>query len=129
MAHFAKLDENNTVIEVIVINNDVLYDENKKEVEQFGIDFCVSLFGGTWLQTSYNANFRKNFAGIGYTYNAIDDAFIPVKEHKTWILDKNSYTWVPPIPHPSEKNPLDKKIYRWDDEIIDWVFTGRFAEE
>lgn len=76
MAHFAQLDENNSVIQVIVVNNSELLD-NDKELEQKGIEFCQNLLGGKWIQTSYNSKIRYNFAGIGYTYDPIDDAFIP----------------------------------------------------
>ena len=96
MAHFAELDDNNIVIQVIVVNNnDLLVDG--KENEQKGIDFCKSLFGGNWIQTSYNARIRKNYAGIGYTYDAVNDAFIPPKlecNHTELKLDTNRYQWV-----------------------------------
>jgi hypothetical protein len=93
MAHFAKLDKNNAVIQVIVVNNNELLDDNGAESEQKGIDFCLNLFGGTWIQTSYNANFRKNYAGIGYTYDAALDAFIPPKCHDEATLDETTYRW------------------------------------
>lgn len=88
MAHFAELNEDNVVINVIVVNNLELI-EDGLESEEKGIAFCQNLFGGTWLQTSYNGNIRYNYAGIGYTYDPIDDAFIaPVPcEHDTLILD------------------------------------------
>lgn len=75
MAHFAQLDENNVVMQVIVVNNDVLLD-NGVEKEELGIEFCKSLFGGNWVQTSYNANFRGKYAGIGDTYDPIKDEFV-----------------------------------------------------
>lgn len=78
MAHFAKIDESNTVTEVIVVHNNELLD-NGVESEAKGIAFCQSLFGGTWVQTSYNGNIRKNYAGVGFTYDPIRDAFIPPK--------------------------------------------------
>lgn len=78
MAHFAKLDESNKVTEVIVVNNNELLD-NGIESEAKGIRFCQSLFGGNWIQTSYNKNIRKNYAGIGYMYDSNRDAFIPPK--------------------------------------------------
>jgi len=77
MAHFAQLDENNIVTQVIVVNNSELLDESGNESEAKGIAFCQSLFGGNWKQTSYNANFRKNYAGIGYTYDPVADEFNP----------------------------------------------------
>ena len=81
MAHFAELDENNIVKQVIVVHNNELLDENGAESEQKGIDFCISLFGGTWIQTSFNANIRGKYAGIGDTYDPIADVFVtPISE-------------------------------------------------
>jgi hypothetical protein len=77
MAHFAQLDENNVVLQVIVVHNNDCLDENGNEVEAIGAAFCSSLLGGTWKQTSYNANFRGCYAGIGCTYDATLDVFIP----------------------------------------------------
>ena len=96
MAHFAELDENNVVTQIIVVHNNELIDENKNESEQKGIDFCVNLFGGTWIQTSYNGNIRKNYAGIGYTYDESRNAFIPLKNncHNEQILDEETCRWV-----------------------------------
>ena len=82
MAHFAELDSNNKVIRVIVVHNNELLDENGVEVEQNGIDFCNSLFGGTWVQTSYNGNFRGCFAGAGMVYDADQDIFRSPTEEK-----------------------------------------------
>ena len=80
MAHFAKIDENNIVTQVIVIANDVLLDENLIEQESIGAQFCADTFGGTWIQTSYNGNFRQGFAYVGVTYDPIQDVFvIPVE--------------------------------------------------
>lgn len=93
MAHFAELDENNIVKQVIVVHNNELLDENGNESEQKGIDFCVSLFGGTWVQTSYNANFRHRYAGIGNIYNAALDAFITPKCHDEAVLDEATCLW------------------------------------
>ena len=76
MAHFAELNENNVVTQVIVVHNNELLDENRNELEQKGIDFCVSLFGGTWIQTSFNATIRGKYAGIGDTYDPIADVFV-----------------------------------------------------
>jgi hypothetical protein len=76
MAHFAELDENNIVTRVIVVHNNELLDGEQTEVEQLGIDFCVALFGGKWIQTSYNANFRGVYAGIGHTYDPVLNIFI-----------------------------------------------------
>jgi hypothetical protein len=76
MAHFAELDESNTVVRVIVVHNNELLDENGMESEQKGIEFCVAHYGGRWIQTSYNSTFRKKYAGIGYLYNETLDEFI-----------------------------------------------------
>ena len=78
MAHFAELDENNVVLRVIVINNAELLDANGAEQEALGQAFCTNLLGGNWKQTSYNGNIRKNFAGVGFTYNPVLDEFNPV---------------------------------------------------
>lgn len=93
MAHFAELDENNIVKQVIVVHNNELLD-NGIESEDKGIAFCQSLFGGNWKQTSYNGNFRKNYAGIGFTWDEEIDAFIPPKpEEGSWILNEETCQW------------------------------------
>lgn len=98
MAHFAELDDNNVVTRVIVIHNNELLDENGNESEQKGINFCVAHYGGRWIQTSYNRNFRKNYAGVGFLYDSIRDAFIPPRPPDTFVLpDGTIYTskgWV-----------------------------------
>ena len=97
MAHFAELDESNIVTNVIVVHNNELLDENGNESEQKGIDFCVAHFGGTWIQTSYNGNIRKNYAGIGYLYDPIRDAFIEPKPENIdgieFILNEDTCLW------------------------------------
>ena len=80
MAHFAELDETNTVKQVIVVHNNELVDENGIESEQKGIDFCVNLFGGKWIQTSYNSNFRGTYAGTGMIYDPVNDVFKTIEE-------------------------------------------------
>jgi len=96
MAHFAKLDENNIVISVIVVHNNELLDENGTESEQKGIDYCVNLLGGVWVQTSYNANIRFKYAGIGDTYDKNRDAFIAPKNncHNEETLDETTCRWI-----------------------------------
>jgi hypothetical protein len=118
MAHFAQLDENNIVINVIVVANDDCVDGNGVESEGEGINFCKRLFGTEtrWVQTSYNSNFRKNYAGIGYTYDQIKDAFVPYKPFESWILLEESCQWTAPIPIPN-----DGKRYYWDESIKNWV--------
>jgi hypothetical protein len=93
MAHFAQLDENNVVTQVIVVhNNELLVDGLEQESK--GVAFCQNLLGGIWVQTSYNGNLRKNFAGIGYTYDAQRDAFIePKPEGEGWLLDEATCIW------------------------------------
>ena len=93
MAHFAELDATNTVTQVIVVHNNELLD-NGIESEAKGIAFCQSLFGGNWVQTSYNASIRKNYAGIGCTYDPVRDAFIPPKpEEGNWVLNEDTCRW------------------------------------
>lgn len=115
MAHFAKLDENNFVIAVNVLSNHVII-INGVESEQIGIDFLTNLHGyNLWKQTSYNNNFRKNYAGIGYYYDSIRDAFIPPKPFPSWTLNEDSCLWDSPVPYPN-----DGKMYTWNEEIINW---------
>ena len=93
MAHFVELDDNNVVMRGIVVhNNELLIDG--VENEQKGIDFCLAHYGGNWIQTSYNANFRKNYAGIGYTYDKGRDAFITPKCHDEAVLDEATCQWI-----------------------------------
>lgn len=116
MAHFAKIDSNGIVVDVIVINNDVLL-ENGVESEQKGKDFIQSLFGsGTWVQTSYNGSIRKNYAGVGYTYNSDKDAFIPPKPYPSWVLNESTCRWEAPEAHPG-----DNQICDWDEENQKWI--------
>jgi len=96
MAHFAELDSNNIVLRVIVVDNAMMLDDNNQESEDKGIVFVKSLFGQNtiWKQTSYNGNMRKNYAGIGYTYDATRNAFIaPQPEGEGWILDEDTCIW------------------------------------
>jgi hypothetical protein len=115
MAHFAKLDENNFIIEVHVVSNDVIT-INGIESEQLGIDFLTNLLNyNLWRQTSYNGSFRKNYAGIGYYYDSIRDAFIPPKPFPSWTLNEDTCLWQSPIPYPN-----DGKMYQWNEEIGNW---------
>jgi hypothetical protein len=116
MAHFAELDENSVVTQVIVVHNNELLDENGNESEQKGIDFCVNLFGGTWIQTSYNGTIRKNYAGIGYLYDPIRNAFISPKPYESWILNEETCQWETPIAY-----PIDGKDYLWNEETVSWI--------
>lgn len=117
MANFAKLDENSIVTEVIVVNNETISDLPFPESDPVGVAFLQSLFGSTtvWKQTSYNANFRKNYAGIGYTYDPVLDAFIAPQPYPSWLLNTTTCQWEAPIPYPD-----DGGTYTWDEEIINW---------
>ena len=126
MAHFAELDENNVVTNIIVVhNNELLVDGIESETK--GIEFCQSLFGGNWIQTSYNGTIRKRFAGIGMVYDLERSVFRTQQplEYPSWVLT-NDGTWVPPIPYPSDatidnENPLQTKMYNWDEASLSWV--------
>ena len=114
MAHFAKL-KNNIVQQVIVVSNQDILDEQGQESEEKGIAFCSNLLGGTWKQTSYNSNIRKNYAGIGYTYDEGRDAFIPPKPYNSWLLDEDTCQWKAPVDYPT-----DDKRYTWNEETLAW---------
>lgn len=113
MAHFAKL-ENNIVTQIIVVDNNELLD-NGVESEEKGIAFCSHLLGGTWKQTSYNGKIRKNYAGIGYTYDEQRDAFIAPKPYSSWVLNENTCLWEAPI-----AMPADGKQYGWNEDTQSW---------
>ena len=121
MAHFAKLDENNIVLEVNVVNNGVL-DLNNEEAS--GIAFLTEWSNGysNWKQTSYNAvsgnGFRKNYAGIGYTYDAIFDAFIAPQPYPSWKLDYTTYQWVAPVAMPEI---TEEYIWKWSEINKEWI--------
>lgn len=113
MAHFAKI-EDGIVTNVIVVNNNELLVDGV-EVESKGSEFCQSLFGGDWIQTSYNGTIRKQYAGIGYTYDETADVFIAPQPFPSWSLDAN-YDWQAPI-----ERPADGKFYSWDEANQVWV--------
>ena len=117
MAHFAQLDENNVVTQVIVVhNNDCQIDG--VESEDAGINFCKNLFGSAteWKQTSYNATIRKNYASAGYTYDAQRNAFIAPQIFPSWALNEDTCRWAAPVPYPE-----DGKNHRWDEATTTWV--------
>lgn len=118
MAHFAQLNDNNVVIQVIVVGNNQLLDENGQEQEALGVAFCQQLFGGNWKQTSYNNSFRVRYAGIGFSYNPDINAFIPPKPHPSWVLNISTAAWDAPVPRPSGE--LFGKKYGWDEENQQW---------
>ncbi len=115
MAHFAELDENNIVTRVIVVHNNELLDTSGNESEAKGVEFCSTLFGHTnWVQTSYNNNIRKQFAGIGYTYDSDSDVFVAPQPYPSWSLDDNS-DWQAPTPMPEDDNK-----YSWNEDTQSW---------
>jgi hypothetical protein len=119
MAHFAKLDENNVVLEVHVVNNDELLQDGI-ESEAKGVQFLVDWSGGysNWKQTSYNGKIRKNAAGIGYTYDAARDAFIPPQPFPSWVLNESTCLWDAPTPMPTDGR------YKWDEPTTSWVVNN-----
>ena len=116
MAHYAKLDETNNIISVHTLNNEVITDNDGNEQEQLGIDFLTQLHGGTWKQTSYNGNIRKNYAGVGDTYDDTRDAFISPQPFDSWVLNETTCRYEAPVPYPS-----DNKMYELDEDIINWI--------
>jgi len=116
MAHFAKLDENNNVLEVLVVKNSMLLDSNGVEREELGIAFLVTWSGGHpyWKQTSYNNSFRKTYATIGSKYDPDKNIFIAPKPFNSWILDTEG-NWQAPI-----SKPLDNKEYYWNEAELNW---------
>jgi hypothetical protein len=104
MAHFAEIDSTNTVLRVIVVAN---------EHEANGAEWCNNLLGGTWVQTSYNHNIRKQYAGIGFTYDADADVFVAPQPFPSWSLDSN-HDWQAPTPKPEGD-------WLWDESELLWV--------
>jgi hypothetical protein len=115
MAHFAQIDENNVVLNVIVVADEDCQDENGNESEATGIAFCKQLFGEdtNWVQSSYNCNFRFNHACIGGTYDANLDGFIPPKMIDSWTLDESVCNWQAPIPKPDDD---ENGFWEWDED-------------
>ena len=111
MAHFAKLGIGNIVEKVEVVSNDIATNE------QAGVNFLNNLYNTSvvWKQTSYNNNIRKNFAGIGYSYDQTRDAFIAPKPYPSWILNENTCRWGAPVSYPDDNNR-----YEWDEENTTW---------
>ena len=121
MAHFAKINDSNIVTEVIVVSNGTATSESA------GVTFINTLYGtsDTWKQTSYNTHgnvhslggtaFRGNYAGIGYTYDASNDAFIAPKPYNSWVLNGSTYIWEPPVAYPNNEN-----IYNWNEGTTSW---------
>jgi len=118
MAYFAKLGTGNIVEQVISINNAVITDANGVEQEQLGVDFINKLYNtrDVWKQTSYNNNIRKNYAGVGYTYDQARDAFIAPKPFNSWVLNEDTCRWEAPVAYPT-----DGQRYSWNEENQSWT--------
>ena len=139
MANFAKLDENNVVTQVIVVDNkDITDPHTGQEDEILGIAFCKKLLGGNWKQTSYNNSMRVRYAGIGYSYNSALDAFVPPQPYASWTLDNETADWVSPLgaaPELTEAEVEAMSFYRWDEEAYQadnttgWVLETPEASE
>ena len=117
MAHFAKIGIDNTVLEVLVVNNVDCMTPQGEEKEEIGVEFLKKLTGHeSWKQTSYNGSFRKRYAGHGYTYNSELDAFVPPKPYPSWTLDTETAAWNPPTPMPTTEG----KIQTWNESTLSW---------
>lgn len=122
MAHYAVLDENNIVTQVLYVHNSTILDENGNESEELGIECCkVGLNdpNARLVRTSYNGNIRVRYAGIGYSYDEELDAFIPSKPYDSWVLNQEDLVWEPPVPRPTDAP--EGSYYQWDEETISWV--------
>jgi len=140
LAHFAQLDENNIVTQVIIVDNkDIIDPFTGQEDEILGIAFCKKLLGGKWVQTSYNNNMRVRYAGIGYSYNVSLDAFVTPKPFASWVLINETADWASPLgsaPALTEAQIMELYYYRWDEEAYQannttgWVLeTPSISEE
>ena len=114
MAHYAEIVDG-LVVRVTVVNNAVI-NVNGIEDGAIGAAFCANLLGGEWVQTSYNGNMRFNYAGIGYTYDTVRDAFIAPQPYASWVLDEATCRWGAPVAMPSEGGP-----WAWDEDTESWV--------
>ena len=121
MAHFAQLDENNIVINVIVVSNEDTADENGNEVESVGIAFCQSLFGEDtlWVQTSFNARMRRRFGGIGDMYDPVRNVFRTRSPYPSWTLRESDLQWIPPTQ--PEGGDTDYGHNEWDEDSLSWI--------
>jgi len=116
MAHFAKIGSDNVVIRVHVLNNEVIMKDGEED-EATGVEFLQNLYKNTdtYIQTSYNSNFRKNYAGVGFTYDQTKDAFIAPQPFPSWELDEDTCRWQAPTARPD-----DDKMYGWDEASTSW---------
>ena len=118
MAHFVEIDSEGTVVRGVVLSNTVTY-QGDEEVEELGIAYLQNMFPDTdWVQTSYNNNFRKRYAGKGMKYDVERDSFIPPQPFPSWLLNEESLSWEAPFPMPD-----DDELYKWDEENQSWVET------
>ena len=118
MAHFAQLDQNNVVVQVIVVDDKNTQTEIGIESEEVGIAFCKQLFGEhtKWLQTSYSGSIRGAFAGVGYVYDSRTDTFLPPRPYLSWVFDNKTKQWAPPV-----SKPEGDGVYMWDESVTNWV--------
>lgn len=120
MAHFAELDNDNIVLRVVRVEDSVILKADNTESELKGKQFLNSLLGSSkWVQTSMSRSFRKNYAGIGYSYDSTRDAFIPPKPYSSWTLNETTCLWEAPVPHPTGGTACD-----WDEENQEWINCG-----
>jgi len=114
MAHFAELNEENIVTNVVVVNNDSIDQSNEEET---GIAFLLQITGhDRWKQTSYNSSIRKNYAGIGYSYDAVRDAFVEPKPYESWVFNEDTCQWNAPV-----GQPTGPTIYVWNEATTSWI--------
>lgn len=122
MAHFAKINQDNVVTQVVVVDNKDTADAAGIEKEHIGAAYLERILGGTWKQTSYNGNLRKNYAGIGYSFDAVRDAFIPPKPFNSWVLVEETCNWTAPVAMPADAGTGDPpRMYNWDEATVSWV--------
>jgi hypothetical protein len=153
MAYFAKLDSNSKVLQVLKVNDSEIINSQNQEDEEKGINYLRAITSwSSWKKTSYNTwggkhyitdsvtgertlsndqskAFRKNYAGIGYTYDESRDAFIPPKEFESWVLNETTCNWEPPVQAPNVLDPTDRNLYEWDESIQNWSVIGTLPEE
>ncbi len=128
MAHFAQIDENSIVTQVIVVGNEDCLDSDGNESEAVGIAFCKELLGAdtNWVQTSYNNNIRHRYAGIGMKYDSGNDVFYSLQPYPSWSLDTDTWSWQPPVPVPEDagydnlEKPTLLVSYEWNEENLSW---------
>jgi len=131
MAHYAQIDENNIVVQVIVVGDSDCHDANGVEQESIGEEFCTRIFGGVWKKTSYNTvsgthlkgdvALRGNYAAIGYVYDADHDVFYPPKPFPSWTISAPNWQWQAPVPRPI--SGPENELYSWNEETKSWDFV------